>query len=75
MRLPVPVSLSTYLALPVFLTKKLKEVMIRLTVEWLDLIGDMAYQKRNLVFSLFLALKTPFFDKEDMQCSAVKKFF
>ena len=29
-------------------------------VEWFDLIGDMAYYKRNFVFSPFLALKTPF---------------
>ena len=44
-------------------------------VEWFDLIGDIAYQKRNLVFSPFSALKKkPFSRRKWGQNSNFRKF-
>ena len=41
-----------------FLTKKAQKSIEQ--VEWFDFIGDMAYNKRNHVFSPFLAVMKPF---------------
>ena len=41
--------------------------------KWLDLMGYMACQKRNLVFSIFYFLKKPFFSKKKGRNSKFRK--
>ena len=68
----LPVSLSILLIWDCSIWFELESSKSNEQVQWFDLIGDMAYQNRNIVFSIFQALKAGLFGQKWGQNSKLR---